>query len=296
MRRLAYFLARAVENLRARPWPTAVTVVTIALAFALLAGYLLVFQTLARTADAWGERLEVSAYLADGMGDAAGRALADRVGQWPEAARVTYVSKADALARFRAALGGQTALLEALPGNPLPASLEVSLVPDRRTAGGLIEVAARLRAEAGVTDVEYGREEAQRLASLIAIVRVAGAGVAGLLGLVATLIVANTVRLALYARQEELELLRLVGATEGFVRAPFLIEGVLQGVAGAVLAVGAAAAAHRVARPTVLAVSDLLGSAAASFLDPPAIGLLVGGGALLGLLGSLVSVARWGTR
>ena len=296
MRRLAYFFARAVESLRARPWPTAVTVVTITLAFALLAGYLLLFQTLTRAADAWGERLEVSAYLAEGVDAAAGRALAERVARWPEVARAVYVSKSEALARFRAALGGQTALLEALPGNPLPASIEVSLVPEHRTPAGLAALEARLGAERGVTDVEYGREEAQRLASLVAIVRVAGGGIAGLLALVATLIVANTVRLALYARQDELELLRLVGATEGFVRAPFVIEGVLQGLAGAALAVAATAVAHRAARPTVAAVSDLLGSAAASFLDPSAVAMLLAGGALLGLLGSLLSVARWGAR
>ncbi len=296
MRRLSYFLARALENLRARPWPAAVTVTTIALAFALLAGYLLVFQALTRAADAWGERLEVSAYLADAVGEAAGRTLAVRVGEWPPVARATYVSKADALARFRAALGGQAALLEALPGNPLPASLEVVLVPDSRTARGILEVAARLRAEDGVTDVEYGKEEAARLATLLGIVRVAGGAVAGLLGLVATLIVANTVRLALYAREEELALLRLVGATEGFVRAPFLIEGVLQGTAGALLAVAAAAVAYRAARPALLALGDLFAPAATGFLEPSAVALLVGGGAALGLLGSLLSVARWGSR
>lgn len=296
MRKLAYFLARALENLRARPWPTSVTVATIGLAFALLAGYLLLFQALMRAADAWGERLEVSAYLADTVGEAGGRALADRVGQWPGVAGATYVSKAEALVRFREALGGQTALLEALPGNPLPASVEVALAAEQRTAGGLLEVAARLRAQPEVSDVEYGREEAQRLATLLRVVRVAGAGVAALLGIVATLIVANTVRLALYARGEELELLRLVGATEGFVRAPFLIEGVLQGAAGACLAVLVTAALHRAARPAVLALGDLFAPAVTAFLEPVTMAALVGGGALLGLVGSLLSVARWGTR
>ena len=296
MRRLAYFLARAVENLQARPWPTAVTVGTIALAFTLLAGYLVVYQALGRAADAWSARLEVSAYLADAVAEDEGRALAQRVTGWSEVAGASYVSKADALARFRAALAGQAALLEALPGNPLPASIEVALVPERRTGEGIRAVAARLGALPGVTDVEDGREEARRLVAIVRVVRLVGFSVAALLALVATLIVANTVRLALYARQEELEILRLVGATESFVRAPFLIEGALQGALGAAMAVALAALAHRLILPALLAVGDFLSPAAVAFLTPAASAVLVAGGALLGLTGSLLSVGRRGAR
>lgn len=287
-----YFLRRALENLRARPWPTAVTVATIALSFAVLTGYLLVFQALERAAELWGARLEVSAYLEDAVGEAGGRALAERVAGWPGVARVTYVSKADALARFRAALSGQSALLDALPGNPLPASIEVAPAPERRTAEGIRDLAARLQGLPGVSDVEYGREEAERLTAVIRVVRLAGLAVTILLGLAATLIVANTVRLALYARQEEIELLRLVGATDRFVRAPFLIEGALQGLAGALLAIGLAAAAHRLALPTLLALGDWLAPAALPFLSGRTVAALAGAGLLLGLVGSWVSVSR----
>ncbi len=296
MRRFVYFLGRAVENLRARPWPTAVTVGTIGLAFTVLAGYLLVFQALARAAEAWAGRLEVSAYLEDALGEAGGRDLARQVAAWPGVTRATYVSKAEALTRFRAALAGQTALLEALPGNPLPASIEVALATDRRTAGGIRDVAAALRRLAGVSDVEYGREEAERLATLLRAVRLAGVAVALVLTLVATLIVASTVRLALYARQEEIEILRLVGATERFVRAPFLIEGALQGLAGASLALGLAALAHRIVLPSLLALGDVLSPAAVGFLSVGTIAAVGGAGVLLGLAGSWLSTGRGGVR
>lgn len=296
VRRFLYFLGRAVENLLARPWPTVVTVATIALAFGVLAGYLLVFQALDRAAGAWGERLEVSAYLEDAIGEAGGRDLARQVTAWPGVTRATYVSKEDALARFRAALAGQTALLEALPGNPLPASIEVSLAPDRRTAAGIRDIAAALRGLAGVSDVEYGREEAERLAALVRVVRLAGLAVGLVLALVATFIVASTIRLALYVRQEEVELLRLVGATERFVRAPFLIEGALEGLAGASLALGLAALARWIALPSLLALGDILAPAAVGFLPARTIVAVEGAGVLVGLAGSWLSLGRGGAR
>jgi cell division transport system permease protein len=290
--RLGYFLGRAFGNLKARPWATAATVLTIALAFALLAAYLQLFQGLARAADVWAERLEVSAYLDGALSEADGRAIASRAAAWPEVQRATYVSRADALQRFRVSLGGQASLLDALPGNPLPASIEVALAPNARTPGGLVGVADRLRQLPGVTDVEYGREEAARLAALLRVVRVVGAAVAVVLGLVATLIVANTVRLALYAREEELALLRLVGATEAFVRAPFLIEGALQGALGAAVAVALAAAGYQLARPSLAGLGDLLGPATGRLLPLGTIAALVGAGALLGLVGSALSTRR----
>lgn len=292
MRQFRYFLGRAVESLRARPWPAAVTVATITLAFALLVGYLLLFRALEQAAAAWGERLEVSAYLEDAVGEARGRDLARQVAAWPGVGRVTYVSKTEALARFRAALAGQAVLLEALPGNPLPASIEVALAPELRTAEGIRDLAGSLRGLAGVSDVEYGREEAERLAALLGVVRLAGLAIALVLALAATLIVASTVRLGLYARQDEVEVLRLVGATERFVRAPFLIEGGLQGLAGASLALGLAALAHRVARPSLAALGDFLAPAAAGFLPAETVAAVAGAGMLLGLAGSWLSVRR----
>jgi cell division transport system permease protein len=293
--RLPYFVGRALANLRARPWPTAVTVSTIALAFLLLAGYLVVFQALARAAEAWGERLELSAYLHGRVADPEGLALAARVAAWPEVARAAYVSKDEALARFRAALGGQASLLDALPGNPLPTSVEVALRPGARSAAGIADLAARLGREPEVAEVEYGREEAERLATLLGVMRGVGLSVAALLALVATVIVASTVRLAFYMRQDEVDLLRLVGASERFVRAPFLIEGMLQGAAGAGLALLIAALAHRLASQSLAGAGGLVTPEAVAFLSPATASGLLAGGALLGLVGSFLSVSRSGS-
>lgn len=291
MRRLDYVVRLALANLAARPWATAASVTTIAAAFALLAGYLVLFGAVERAAAAWGGRLEVAAYLDDAVGEAGGRALAERVASWAGAAAVTYVSKAEALARFRAALGGETALLDALPDNPLPASLEVRLAADHRTPEGIRRMAAALAALPGVTDVEYGREEAERLAALVRAARAVGLALALALALVALLIVAATVRLALESRRDEVEILRLVGASEAFVRAPFLVEGAVQGLAGALLAVGAAAAAHRFALPRLLGEEAWL-APLVPFLPPATVAALAAGGLAVGLAGSWLSAAR----
>jgi cell division transport system permease protein len=165
----------------------------------------------------------------------------------------------------------------------LPPSLEVRLRPGRRGADDAARVAARARAVAGVDDVRYGAEWVQKLATVRAVATAAGVALGVAFGGAALIIVGATIRMAVLARSREIQLMRLVGATDGFVRLPFLLEGAAAGLLGGLLALALTWAARAVVSRYVIDVA---------FLPPgvAALGVLAGGA--LGFFGSLFSVGR----
>src|SRR5207253_6111218 len=170
-------------------------------------------------------------------------------------------------------------------GNPLPPPLEVTPGTGRPPSAGRLR-AARLEKLPGVQEVEYGREWLDKLEALGRGLRVFGAGALFTVLGAALLVVANTIRLAVYARRDEIEIMKLVGATDGYVRAPFLLEGALQGLIGAALALGAVLAVQK-----WLLVSATQAFAFAAGIRAPDLTLgygaaLLGIGAVVGLFGS----------
>ena len=143
--------------------------------------------------------------------------------------RVIYVTKDEAMKRFRARLKGQESLLEGVTAEILPSSLEISLKKENRSSESVDVYVARLKKIQGISEVQYGEEWLRRFNTL-------GALLGGFLILAVLFIVSNTIKLTIYARRDELEVLGLVGATRFFIKAPFLIEGIFQGAVGAALA------------------------------------------------------------
>jgi cell division transport system permease protein len=207
---------------------------------------------------------------------------------------VRRVSPAEALATLQQQLGDDGRALDGLGENPLPPSLEVQVAPSLRTKESLREMAQRVSALPFVTGVDYGAEALERLQMIQEVFSLAAWLVFGIVFLTTVVIVSATLQLAIFARREEIEIQKLVGATDGFVRIPFLLEGLTQGVVAAVLAL------------TVLGVFSLLlnseRAGALAFLrtaqgfsfDAKRLGFeLVTLGALLGLLGSFIAVRRF---
>ena len=161
------------------------------------------------------------------------------------------MSKADALARFKQTFGELAAAMDGAGDNPLPASIEVRLRPGPARRGARRRAGRQLRQMPGVADVRYDRQWLNRVLSAIAIIRGVGLVLGAILTIAAALTVANVVRLALYARRDELEIMQLVGAPQAFIRGPFVMEGVLQG------GVGRAAGAGRARRGVPRAAGPL---------------------------------------
>ena len=275
LHRLYYFVRAALRGLLGSPLPSVVSIATIAVAVIPLGGLVIITGNMRALLDRQGESRQVTAFLDAGLAADEEAALARRVAELAGVSRVELVTREAALERFRDRLGGG-ALLEALEENPLPASIEVTLAPGAGRAEGAGAVADALRALPGVEAVAGGE-----------------AWVQVVLALATLLIVANTIRLAVYARRDELDILALVGASRTFLRVPYLLEGVIQGSLGGALGVALLYALFRAAVPVLGDALELfLGWSQPRFLPPESIALLVAGGAAFGLVGAAVAVAR----
>jgi cell division transport system permease protein len=207
---------------------------------------------------------------------------------------VSFTSKDEALTAFKRELQGRESLLEGLGENPIPASLQLKLHEPYQTPEGLKQLTASLARLEGVEDVLYGQEWVDRVAGLVRLLRLLGLSVGLVLGLASLLIVSNTIRLAVHARAEEIEVMRLVGATHLHIRVPFVLEGMLQGILGALLAIGLLFAVYRATLWQLqLTPGQIFGIGVGSFLQARWAVAMVLAGAGLGAFGSLISVGRF---
>jgi cell division transport system permease protein len=201
------------------------------------------------------------------------------------------VSREQALQRFRAMFRDLATLPDELGENPFPASLEVSIRDGHQSGVEVERLARAVTPLPGVQEVQYDLVWIQRLATAVRLVRGVGGLLGGILALAGVFTISNVIRLTVYARQDELDIMRLVGATRAYVRGPFVVEGMIQGGLGGMLAVALLWAAHRIVARDLIAGSDLLGRAAVLLPGELCLALVLGGMAV-GLVGSMVSLGR----
>jgi len=292
--RFGYFFSRALANLRQNVFVSVVTVGTISLALLIAALFLLVYVNLEGMASSWSDKVQITAYFDREPTPLAVAALKGRVKAIPGTAKVVFVTKQEAETRLRSRLKGQESLLEGITSEVLPASLEIRLDRGHREAAQVTRYVASLKQIAGITEVQYGEEWVQRFNTFMNFFRLVGALLGGFLTIAVLFIVSNTIKLTIYARKDELELLGLVGATRLFIKAPFLIEGVLQGAAGAVISLAALGACYFAFLHNA---GNFLGvnpaGAGLTFLPAGHLAGILCGGILLGFIGSLTSLRRF---
>jgi len=286
-------VSSAFRGLRASPVTSAIATGTIALCLLLAGSFTLLLVNMERVLTHFGKEVRVSAYLADDLPSEEQEALALRVQQLPGVESVAWVSKQAALERFRASPFGRASLLDGLDENPLPASLEIVLVPEQRNRAGLDALVKTLGDLSGIEELGYGHEWVEGYARAVALVRGVALAIGAVLALATLLIVANTIRLSVYARRDEIEILALVGAGRVFVATPFLLEGLLEGALGGLLALGGLALGfHALGASFGSGIELVLGTAQPTFFGPGEAAWLVALGAALGGLGSAVAVLR----
>lgn len=283
----------AFRGLQASPVTSGVAVATIAISLVLVGAFALLVANMQGLLDDFADELQVVAYLADGVEQDAQRALAAEVSGIEGVASVEIVSREQALERFEKNLGAAD-LLEGLEGNPLPASLQVTLEPDWRTPERIAQVALAVDELAGIEELAHGQRWVEGFSRAVTLLRSAAYGLGSVLGFAALLIVANTIRLAVYARKDEIEILSLVGASRTFVRVPFLLEGTLQGLAGGLIALALLYGAWSLWLPDLEVGLELfLGNRPPRFFGGAESAWLVSGGAGLGILGSGTALLGW---
>jgi cell division transport system permease protein len=289
----AYFCRSALEGLRRAPLPHLLSVT--AIAFALLLGGMsrLATQWLDSFLVASRNQLELTIYLEPMVNEQQAGRIAEQLAELGAPARV--ISAKAALRRLRLELGDLGKVLEDLPRNPLPVTIELDLPAAMRTSAQLPRLLALVKGIPGIADVDDGGQATAQLIGLARSLRFGAAAIFTIASLAAVLIVAATLQLTVYARREEIEIQKLVGATNAFVRAPFLIEGLIQGVAGALAAAAGLTATARLLVPRLNPlISFVADRTPVGSLRPGALLLeLTVAGALLGVLGSLAAVHRF---
>ncbi len=256
--------------------------------------FLLVFVNLESAAENWSERVQVTVYFDKELTTQDQSALREKIFALSGVSRVGYVSRSEALKRFRNRLKGQETLLEGVRPDILPTSFEISLKRSHRETASVENFVAALKKIPGITEVQYGEEWVRRFNLFLNFMRLLGALLGGFLVIAVIFIVSNTIKLTIYSRRDELDVMALVGATSFFIKAPFLLEGVIQGAIGSILSVVLLFGLYEAFLHN--AGSFLTFNPATSglgFLPLEYVGGLLLAGAMLGFIGSLTSLKRF---
>jgi cell division transport system permease protein len=290
-RALAYFFEEALQSLWRSRLIGALSVGTIAVSLFVVGAFLALAASLSEVVDRWTQKVQVSFYLEDDLEDRIRQSLEDRLKEDPAVESVERVSRALALERFRGLFRDLSTLPDDLGQNPFPASLEVTLRSGHQSKEQVLRFVAAYEKAPGVEEAQYDLLWIERLATAVRLVRGVGAVLGGILVLASVFTISNVIRLTIYARQDELDIMRLVGATRAYVKGPFVVEGLLQGGIGGLLASGILVLALRVVARDAAAASELLGRTALT-APPLLLGALVAGGMAVGVAGSLMSLGR----
>ena len=280
-----YFSREVLTNIRRSPLMSVASVTTVLVLTIILGYFTALMMNLEALAHSLLREVQVVAYLDD---DANRVSVAQQLDRIPGVEEAHFVSKETALKKLVERMQGRIKV-DDLTRNPLPDSYEVAV----DNADSLEVVAKRAQRIAGVSYVKYGEEIAQRMLRFNSLVRTVGVVILGLLFLSTVLIVSNTIRLTVFARRKEIEIMQMVGAAEWFIRWPFILEGVLQGLVGSVVAATLVGGSYSLVVPKLMQTITFLPMVQAEALLPMLIPALIFNGAFVGGLGSLLSVNKF---
>jgi cell division transport system permease protein len=235
IRRVFYIIDEALRTVRRHKGLTSISVIIMSLSLLMLAVFLLATDNILKLVGQAQEEMKLYVYVSDDAGQSATEELYRKILAEPEVETVSFVSKEQALSDFREQLGGDSEMLDALQTNPLPNSFWVAPKSQFKTRDDMVAIAGRIEQMGGVEEVRYGKEFIDKFASVVRGIYFVDFVVGFIVILSAVFIIANAVRLTVISRRRTIEILKLVGATNPFITAPFVIEGAFQGGVAAVL-------------------------------------------------------------
>ncbi len=290
---IGFLVGEALRDLRRGGRVAISAIVLTTLSLGAVGLFLLLSENVGHAVASWRGRLRVTVYLKQEPSAPAASALVRRVEGLPGVASVRYVNRSDALDALKKALGKDALAADQLSSNPLPASLEVTPSAEGATPEGARRLVERLAALPEADDVAGGGEWVDRVARLQRLLTVVGLGFGGVLAVAAMLTVTTATTLVLHARRYETEIMRLVGAPEFAIRMPLLIQGIVQGLLGAALALAALTLTYHFVGPKLQPLMAVaLGVEAITFIGPPQIAAIALAGAALGALGGFLARGR----
>jgi len=285
-------LRRALQDMHSNRMLSLVTISTFALSILIVSSAMLFFVNMGDIMDGWRQGIRVMAYLQEGLNATDRSTLKVRMESLYGVQQADFVPKDQALARLRTQMGRQTSILNNLDSNPLPDAFEIQMIAASQSWDKVEQLAMALEKLEGVSEVEYGQRWIKRIINIFNLFQLTGTVMGGLFFMAAVFIVGNTVRLVLYSRREEVEIMRLVGATERFILAPFYFQSLIQAALGGIIGLAALFMMYMLIQSRI--TTDMATVFfQPRFLSPLTLLGIVGCGMLVGWLGCHLSVKQY---
>lgn len=286
-----YFVKEAVRRTWTSKRTSFVAISMTAMSLLIVGSFMLVAENLQQAVLRWQGTSHVNVYFDPDATPVQMAAVQRYLAAHADLRRFRFVTREEAMARFKSYFANVSGLVAELDTNPFPPSFEIDVTPATIQSRAFEHEMQQLRGLAGIEQVQFDWEWLTKLRRLAGIINIAGVIAGGILAIAAAFTIANVIRLTMLVYHEEIDIMRLVGATERIIRGPFLYEGILQGLIGGAVAAGILYAIFVLARGTLAPASSLLwGFLFTTFLPWPKIAALVIGGTLAGWFGSWLSV------
>ena len=228
------FFKRAVQDILRNKILNIITVITISLSIIIVGAFALFIINANHIMDSWKRCSRIMVYLSPDVSEIDIPAIKHKITEIYGVDSARFISKDEALSMLRKKMKQQASLLDNLRENPLPDAFEIKMTASYAEQKEIKSIVARIKSFPFVEELEYGQRWLGQFSDILHLFRLAGFAVGGLFLMAAIFIVANTIRLVLYSRNEEIEIMRLVGATENFIKIPFYVEGLMQGLLGGI--------------------------------------------------------------
>ena len=284
---------RMRRNISATPYLHLAATGTIAFSLLILGVFAILYVNINDLIRSWQQNIRVVAYLKEELPQEQLESLRQSLASLDGVEQVRHVSKDEAMARLKGQMKHRVSVLEGLRENPLPPSFEIRLVDGWQRWEQLDPLVDRIRAFSEIDDVACAEAWLHRIIGLTGFFRLAGLIVGGLVFATTVFICANTIRLTLYAKQQELEIMRLVGATEGFIKTPFYLQNLMEGLLGGLVALGLLFVSYKLFVARVQTPEALLSLFELRFLSLTGCAILVSVGMLMAWFGSYLSLRQF---
>ena len=286
------YFRRAIQDLLSNRFLNGVTVVTISLSILIVSAFALFLANVGDLVNIWRQGVRMMVYLQPDLQQDRIPGLRSEIQNMYGVAETRFISKEEAIERLREQMQRQSSIMVGLDHNPLPDAFEIRMIPATQTEEKMETLATELEQLPEVEEVEYGQQWIGRLSSVFNLFRLAGTALGALFFMAAVFIVANTIRLLIYSRLEEVEIMRLVGATDGFIKAPFYIEGMILGALGGIIGLGSLFLMY-VAISSNVETSLTGGSFALQFLSLKILGAILLSSIFVGWFGCYLSLKQF---
>ena len=283
----------ALEGIKANKEAYLITIGTTAVSMSIFGIFLVVHFNIQGMVTKWRENFQVVVYLQDNIAKKDLKKLKSYLSSMQKIDKYLYVSKDQALKKFRKRLDRNQTILDNLDVNPLPASFELKLKNEYRNYKEIKSIAQDVKKFKGIESLEFGEGWLERIETILFFLKFIVLAIGGMICIGIILIISNAIKLSLYARKDEIEIMQLVGATDWFIKGPFLLEGILQGFLGAILSMIILYGFYEMFIDNLQTSRFFIGARSFLFIPPRDIAYIILSGALIGYAGSYVSLRKF---